>query len=127
MTQEQFIAGNHQFLAAMITAPEDVAKVASLGDKSDPKAVGQAFYDLVTTDLRPNLKSIQTPVLLIGSASSATNDTMRADIQKTYAAQIETVPHRKLVFAPKARHFIQLDEPEFFYKEVEAFLKEAQK
>jgi N-formylmaleamate deformylase len=122
---EQFIANNHRFLAMMITAPADVDKVASLGDKSDPKAVGQAFYDLVTTDLRTDLKSIKAPVLLIGSAPG--DETMKTKIQEAYAAQIATVPHHKLVFAPTARHFIQLDDPKFFYQEVETFLKENQK
>jgi N-formylmaleamate deformylase len=124
---EQFTANNHQFLSMMITASSNVDKVASLGDKSDAKAVGQAFYDLVTTDLRAGLKSIQTPVLLIGAESGATDETMKAKIQQAYGDQIATVPHHKLVLDPTARHFIQLDDPDFFYRETEAFLKENQK
>jgi pimeloyl-ACP methyl ester carboxylesterase len=127
LSAEKFIANNHQFLSMMITAPANVDLVASLGDKSDPNAVGQAFYDLVTTDLRPGLKSIQEPVLLLGSDSRATDETMKTKIQQAYAAQIAAVPHHKLVFAPTARHFIQLDAPDFFYRETEAFLREYQK
>jgi N-formylmaleamate deformylase len=124
---EQFIASYHGVLAMMITASSNVDKVASLGDKSDPKAVGQAFYDLVTTDLRPNLKSIQAPVLLLGSSADAADGAMKAKMQQAYADQIATVPHHKLVFAPTARHFIQLDDPDFFYRETDAFLKAHQK
>jgi N-formylmaleamate deformylase len=127
ISPEQFIANNHRFLAMMITAPANIDLVASLGDKSDPKAVGQAFYDLATTDLRPKLKSIQAPVLLIGSDSMTTDETTKAKIQQAYAAQIAPVPHHKLVFAPTARHFVQLDDPDFFFRETEAFLKENQK
>jgi N-formylmaleamate deformylase len=127
LSAEKFIANNHQFLAMMITAPANVDLVASLGDKSDPKAVGQAFFDLVTTDLRPDLKSIQSPVLLIGSAPADGGDEMKATIKKAYGEQIATVPRHKLVFAPTARHFIQLDDPDFFYRETETFLKENQK
>jgi N-formylmaleamate deformylase len=111
----------------MITARTNIDFVASLGDKSDPKAVGQAFFDLATTDLRHDLRSIKAPVLLLGSASFATDEETKAKIQQAYAAQIATVPHHKLVFAPTARHFIQLDDPEFFYRETETFLKENQK
>jgi N-formylmaleamate deformylase len=124
---EQFVANNHQFLSMMITAPSNVDLVASLGDKSDAKAVGQAFYDLITTDLRPGLKSIQAPVLLIGSGAFATDEATKLTMQQSYAAQIATIPRHKLVFAPTARHFIQLDDPDFFYRETEAFLKENQK
>jgi pimeloyl-ACP methyl ester carboxylesterase len=124
---EQFVANNHQFLSMMITARTNIDFVASLGDKSDPKAVGQAFYDLATTDLRHDLKTIQAPALLLGSASFATDEATKMKIQQAYAAQLATVPHHKLVFAPTARHFIQLDDPEFFYRETETFLKENQK
>ena len=127
MTTEQFIQNNHQFLAMMITAPSNVDMVTSLGDKSNPKAVGQAFYELVTTDIRPGLKSIQAPVLLIGSDAMASDDVMKAKIRQAYTDQITPVPHHKLVFAPTARHFIQLDDPDFFYGEADAFLKENQK
>jgi len=127
LTAEQFSDSNHRFLAMMITASSNVDKVASLGDKSDPKAVGQAFYEIVTTDLRPGLKSIQAPVLLIGSDAAAADDTEKAQAHKAYSAQIAAVPHHKLVFAPTARHFIQLDDPDFFYREIETFLKENQK
>jgi N-formylmaleamate deformylase len=123
LPQEQFIANNHLFLANVITSSSNVDKVASLGDKSDPKAVGQAFYDLVTTDLRPKLKDIQSPVLLIGSFNNATNRTLKAESERAYSGQIAHLPHHKLVFAPTARHFIQLDDPDFFYRETDSFLK----
>jgi N-formylmaleamate deformylase len=127
MTAEQFTGGNHQFLEGMITASSNVDLVASLGDKSDPKAVGQAFYDLISTDLRPGLKSIQAPVLLIGSDALAPTAAEKAKTHEAYSAQIAPVPHHKLVFAPTSRHFIQLDDPDFFYRETDAFLKENRK
>jgi N-formylmaleamate deformylase len=124
LSAQQFIDNDHKFLATGITDPANVDKVASLGDKSDPKAVGQAFFDLITTDLRPDLKSIKAPVLLIGAAPGEAFKEKKRD---SYAAQIADVPHHKLVFATTGHHFVQLDDPEFFYHEVEAFLKENQK
>jgi pimeloyl-ACP methyl ester carboxylesterase len=126
-SQEQFTQSNQRFLAAMITSPEDVEKVASLGAKSNPKAVGQAAFELFTTDLRPGLKSIQAPVLLIGAGAAATDEATKAQIEKAYADQIAAIPRHKLAFAPRARHFVQLDAPQFFYAEVDDFLKENQK
>jgi pimeloyl-ACP methyl ester carboxylesterase len=81
----------------------------------------------MTTDLRPDLKSIQAPVLLIGSDAMATEEAQKAKARQAYGVQIGPVPHHKLVFAPTARHFIQLDDPDFFYRETETFLKENQK
>ena len=127
LTAEQFIDNYRQFLSMMITASSNVDQVASLGGKSDPKAVGQAFYDLFTTDLRSGLKSIQAPVLLIGSEALASDEALKAKTRQAYSSQIAAVPRHKLVFAPTARHFIQLDDPGFFYRETETFLKENQK
>ncbi len=127
LTADQYAKNNHQFLSMMITAPSNVDLVASLGDKSNPKAVGQAFFDLVTTDLRPGLKAIQTPVLLICPLPRVADETMQKQFQQAYAAEIESVPHHQLVFAPNSRHFVQLDNPDFFYRAIEAFLRENKK
>jgi pimeloyl-ACP methyl ester carboxylesterase len=121
---QQFAFGFRSSLAVMITDPNAVEKVGRLGSKSDPKAVGQATYELMTTDLRKQVKAIKTPVLLIGATASITDPDQRNAAQENYKLQVAQVPKHKVVFAPKARHFIQLDEPEFFFGQVESFLKD---
>jgi pimeloyl-ACP methyl ester carboxylesterase len=123
-TSEQFAIGNRGFLAGMITDPKDIEKVVEMSTKSDPKAVAQAFYELMTIDLRPKVKAIRAPVLLIGATASAPNPEQKKTTEENYRLQVTNVPRHKVVFAPKARHFIQLDEPKFFFQEVESFLKE---
>jgi pimeloyl-ACP methyl ester carboxylesterase len=124
-TSAQFAPGNQAYLAMMITDPNEVARVAALSNKSDPKAVGQAFYEIMTTDLRPRVKAIRSPVLLIGATASITNPQEKKHAEDSYRAQIATVPQHKVIFASKARHFIQLDDPAYFIQEVESFLKES--
>jgi N-formylmaleamate deformylase len=123
-TAQQFAMENRQFLAAMITAPKELERVAASSAKSDPKTVAQAFYELLMLDLRKEIKAIRTPVLLIGSTALLAPDAKKK-AEDSYRAQVATVPRHKVVFAPRARHFIQLDEPKFFFGEVESFLKEA--
>jgi pimeloyl-ACP methyl ester carboxylesterase len=123
-TQAQFAAGNQMYLAGMITDPKEVIRVTSLSGKSNPKAVGQATYEILTTDLRPMVQAIRTPVLLIGATASIQNPAVKKAAEDNYRSQVATVPRHKVVFAPKARHFIQLDEPDFLIQEVESFLKE---
>ncbi|HEY3861901.1 MAG TPA: alpha/beta hydrolase [Verrucomicrobiae bacterium] len=125
LSAEKFAENNRRFLSMMITGSSNVDLVASQGDKSDPKAVGQAFFDLVTTDTRPGLKSIKSPVLLIGASVGEADEDAKKKAEEGYAAQISTIPRHKLVFAPSARHFIQLDDPAFFYRETDNFLKHA--
>jgi N-formylmaleamate deformylase len=121
-TADDFAVSNRKSLVAMITDPKNVDFVDASGKKSDPKAVGEAFYELMTTDLRPRVKTIRTPVLLIGATATVADD-QRPVVETVYRQQVSTIPNHKVVFAPKARHFIQLDEPQFFYAQVESFLK----
>lgn len=122
---EQFARSNQRILAGMITDSKELQRVAEVSNRSNPKAVGQAFFEMMTIDLRDDVKAIRAPVLLIGATASILNPEEKKKIEDNYQSQVANVPHYKVVFAPKARHFVHLDEPEFFIEEVEAFLKAA--
>ncbi|MDR3402854.1 MAG: alpha/beta hydrolase [Chthoniobacter sp.] len=124
-TPEEFAFRIRGFLAAMITAPKDVAKVAEGCGKSDPKEVAQAFYEVMTIDLRPKVEAIRTPVLVIGATAAVTDPGQKQRAEDNYRSEVATIARHKVVFAAKAKHFIQLDEPDYFYQEVETFLKES--
>jgi N-formylmaleamate deformylase len=124
-TPEQFMALNRSALVSMITDPKDVDAVDATSKKSDPQAVGEAFYELMTTDLRQPIKAIQTPVLLLGATAAIPDAQQRAVMEGGYRQEVAAIPNHQVVFAPKAKHFIQLDEPQFFYAQVESFLKAA--
>jgi N-formylmaleamate deformylase len=117
-TPEAFAAANRKALEGMITDPKNVEAVDALGKKSDPKSVGQAIYEDMITDMRPRVKLIQSPVLLIGSTQSS------PALEAVYQDEVSTIPKHKVVFAAKSKHFVQLDDPQFFYSQVESFLKE---
>lgn len=121
----QFAINNQFILATMISDAKNVEMVASLSNKSDPKAVGQAYYEIMTTDLREKVKSIRSPVLLIAATDPAASADEQQREEAGYRAQVDTIPNHKVIFAPKSRHFIQLDAPDFFLREVDSFLKEA--
>jgi N-formylmaleamate deformylase len=121
-TADEFAASNRKALVAMITDPKNVDFVDASAKKSDPKAVGAAYFELMTTDLRPYVKAIRTPVLLIGATATIADD-QRPAIETVYRQQVSTIPNHRVMFAPKAKHFIQLDEPQYFYTQVESFLK----
>ncbi|MBD5633826.1 MAG: alpha/beta hydrolase, partial [Candidatus Eremiobacteraeota bacterium] len=62
-TPDQYTAAQKQTLATMVTDPANVAKVAALSSKSDPKAVAAYASDLLRADLRPQLPKMTVPVL----------------------------------------------------------------
>lgn len=129
-SQEQFQTQNKAFLKSMVKSPDDLEFVAKDSMKSDPPTVALAMYEMMVTDLRPEVAKIQSPVLLIaaGEVSMDGGRTQSPDFKKSliaaYADQIASIPKHELVVAENARHFIMLDQPEFFYTTVEKFLAE---
>lgn len=122
MTREQFAAQNRMSLSMMITAANDVDFVAGLSEKSDPKTVAQAMLEIMSIDLRPQVSLIQSPVLLIGAGAFAQSPEMRLSLTEAYEGQISKIPRHRFVLAEKARHFVMLDDPQFFLTSVDNFL-----
>src|ERR1043166_338212 len=121
-TPEQFASQNKMFLATMITDPKNVELIAPTCAKSDPKAVGMAMYELMTTDLRDEVARIKVPVLLIGSGAFITAPDMKKTVEARYEAQVARVPNHKVLLAEKAKHFIMFDDPKFLFSAIDDFL-----
>ena len=106
-----------------ITDPKNVDLIAPTCGKSDPKAVGLAMYELMTTDLRADTARIKSPVLLIASGAAITSPESKKTVEAQYEAQVAKIPTHKVIIAEKARHFIMLDDPDFLFSAMDNFLK----
>ncbi len=126
LSQEAFAAQNRASLAHMITAPADVDRVARDGARSDPRAVGLAVYEVMTTDIRTAMRRIRAPALLI-AAGGAVGPEERTGLAARYEAQVKSIARHRVVVAERARHFVMLDDPDFLSGQIEAFLREARR
>ena len=118
-----FKQGQKRSLQSMITKASDVEWILSTSEKSDPKSVGEAMYELYTTDLRPIIGKIKSPVLMLAEGAFITSPDMEKDALASYESQIHAIPNHTLKMSRKAKHFIMLDDPEFYFNELDAFLK----
>jgi pimeloyl-ACP methyl ester carboxylesterase len=126
MDGAQLVGISKMALSSMITEEKNVAVALEWARRSDPSFVGQAVYDLMTTDLRDQMQNIRVPVLLIGAAKAFASDQERlAAVRAAYERQIAGVPHHKLEMDPNALHFIMLDDPEYLFGAIDRFLTEA--
>ncbi len=116
MTPEAWAAESNRSLAAMITDPADIERVAKGARASSPLAVADAVFEMLTTDLRAQVARIQVPTLLLQAGS---------DDPTSYEAQVATIHDHKVVSFPKSKHFIMLDAPADFFAAVDAFLGRA--
>lgn len=121
-SQEQFAAQTKGSLATMITSPELAAGVAADSVKSDPRTVAEAMYEMMTTDLRPRLSKVRAKALLIG-AGALVPEAARTQVADLYRGQVASIPDHQFELAAKARHFVMLDDPAFFFQTVDRFLQ----
>jgi N-formylmaleamate deformylase len=123
-TPEQFRNQTRRILSGDIKDPKDVDFVVRKAGDSDPAAVGQAVYELMTTDLRPMVKAITSPTLLIAAGDSASDRKSRREVIDRYEDQVKTIPNHRVALATEARHFVMLDDPGFLFAEMDRFLRD---
>jgi pimeloyl-ACP methyl ester carboxylesterase len=89
--------------------------IALLTGRSDPASVGQYAADVLELDLRPGLKDIQAPVLVIApffepdGAQQGLNAEAKADY---YRSLMTGTPKVEVVTVAPARHFAMIDQPQ---------------
>lgn len=87
---------------------------------SDLRVVGQALYDDMTTDLRPELGRISTPLTLLYPQDDRL--IARTDADALYAGAYAGAKTATLVRIPGSYHFIMQDQPAAFAAALDAFL-----
>ena len=88
----------------------------------DPAVSGQAFYEVITTDLRPELRNVSVPltVLFVHPPNAPVGPDQ---IEQYYRLSYANAPQAVLKRIPDAYHFIMFDAPEVFQRELRTFLE----
>lgn len=116
----QFVANSEMVVKTMVTGTTNLNLVMSWVKTTDPVAAGDAMFDMLTHDLRSALSKIKSPTLALGTWIAfdyATREETEGRIRQQYS----NLKSCKLVMAD-TRHFIMLDDPKWFYRQVDDFL-----
>ncbi len=111
-----------QIVATMVRTESLRGGVLDQSLASDAAVSGQAFYDLVLTDLRPELRNINVPmtVLWVHPPNAPISAEQMAEAYRlSYASTPQAVVRR----IPDSYHFIMFDPPEVFRRELRLFLE----
>ncbi|QIG81810.1 alpha/beta hydrolase [Sphingosinithalassobacter tenebrarum] len=108
-----------QIAASNALKPESRARVAEWVKAADARVSAQAMYDDMTTDMRPAMAGITTPITLL-YPFSAMLPQERADA--VYQGAYADAPQVDFVPVGDSGHFIMLDQPEIFAETLTAFL-----
>ena len=112
-SDEEFAGGMRAAFTSMTSVPNKMEPVIAAVTRSDRRAIGDAIFEMVTTDLTDHVKDITAPVLVIAADGG---------FQQRIRAQIETIPDHEMVVLPHTRHFVMFDDPDGFYKLIDKFL-----
>jgi pimeloyl-ACP methyl ester carboxylesterase len=106
-----------QMTQNMITKPADQEMVKTWMANADRKTFVYGYVDLLKLDSRPLLPAIKVPVLLMVAGQPfgpGALDTMKK--------QYEALENKTFSFAAESKHYIMLDQPEWFVQEINTFL-----
>ncbi|MGE0550792.1 MAG: alpha/beta fold hydrolase [Kofleriaceae bacterium] len=99
----------------MTKFPNKMAPIIELIGRSDRRTIGNAVFEMMTTNLLEQVKQIQSPVLIVAADGG---------YQYRIKAQAANIPDHRVVVVPRTRHFVMWDDPKKFYQVVDEFLAE---
>lgn len=105
--------------ASLALTPAAQAKVAQWIAASDARVSAEAMYEDLTTDLRPDMATIATPITLVYPWSKALP---KERAEAFYKSEYSGTPNISFVAVGDSGHFVMLDQPDSFAAALRAFL-----
>jgi pimeloyl-ACP methyl ester carboxylesterase len=110
-----------QTIAGMVRTEAARPVVVAQSLASDPAVSGQGMYDIIVSDLRPDLAAIHVPLTVLYVLPAGAPLTPE-QIDQFYRLSYAGAPQAVLKRIPDSYHFIMLDEPARFHSELKEFL-----
>ena len=108
---------------ALSRTPATQAQIVAWSMATDRHALAAAMRDVMTTDARPGLPAMTTPVTAL-YAADADGGAPAAMADAMWTREYATLPGVTLIRVDDSRHFIMADQPERFAALLDAFLAE---
>jgi len=106
---------------ALSRTPSEQVRIVAWSMATDRLAMASAMKDVMTTDARPGLAAMTTPVTAL-YAADADGGAPAAMADAMWGREYSTLPGVTLIRVDGSRHFIMADQPERFAELVDAFL-----
>lgn len=121
-SEQDFLAGQRMTANGMARDEADRERIVQWSLATDRHALAAAMSDVMTTDMRPLLAGISTPVTAL-YASDADGGAPAAMADAMWSSQYADLPGVRLIRIDGSRHFIMMDQPAAFAEAVDDFLK----
>jgi pimeloyl-[acyl-carrier protein] methyl ester esterase len=122
MTDAQFAAGQTQTMNMMTLTASARPTLIDWSLTSDRRVVAETMAEVMLDDARPRLAQIKAPVTVVYAWDQSMGQPVET-ANDLYGNAYAGLPSANLVRIDGSYHFIMLDQPEAFAREVAAFLK----
>ena len=120
---EQFVAFQNTSIARLAKTEAVRPALAAAGINSDRKTVADAVYELMVTDLRPELGRIRAPIEIV-YAYDPLFGIPAASVDMMYRQAYAAASEIHFTRIDDSFHFVMLDQPERFSSAVASFLNQ---
>lgn len=117
LPNEGYVANMTKAMLYQVNDSLHAKQIAEWSYKSDRKTLGSTIVEMSTTDLRKDIANIKSPILVMASLFGT-----REASEKIYNEQYALLKNKTIKVAD-SKHFIMYDQPQWFYNEIDTFLK----
>lgn len=121
-TPEQYARMVRRRITSMITNPELARKIANRAVLTSQTVDAEAFYDMMSRNLRPQIPKIRAPVLVLLTTGNLPPG-MLPRVERLYRGQLAPVPRHELAVIPGSKHYVMFDAPKLFFAYLDRFLR----
>ena len=116
MSDSQFYQMQKQTMPSLIADTIHLNEVLQWSLKSDRKTLAEIYCQFINTDLRNDISNIKCPTLVL-------LENAFTGMKPAIAEQFKNLKSARLEYATKGLHFIMYDDPNWYFKELDQFLK----
>ncbi len=107
----------------MVTKDSDFDRIMGWGRASDYSAIVDAMVEMYGGDLRDDIAAIHSPTLVLATWIGFKEYTDRAKTEANLHRQYSKLEGVDIRITDTSRHFIMYDEPQWFFTQIDGFLK----
>ncbi|GAB2992428.1 alpha/beta fold hydrolase [Psychrosphaera aestuarii] len=97
-------------------------EILDMAKTSDSATLGDSIFDVMSTDLRPDLHKITSKLLLIGASGGFSSQAEHQYIKALYQAQLFDKVDAELVMNTNAKHFVMYDDSDWLTDRIIDFI-----
>jgi N-formylmaleamate deformylase len=118
---DEFARGIKHRIGSMMADQSLAETIAAKAVRSSQPVIAEAFYDMMTRDLRAQIPNIKAPVLVLLTTGNLPPE-MLPTIEVFYREELGPIARHRLVVVPGSKHYVMFDAPKAFFVELDRFL-----